>query len=92
MNHCLVRREGETTDFALVQSSMTPSGLLSVNEPTGSQLFQVCLTRVDVPACPASADRLGGTLVCRTKVARLKARLPQPVHGKATELIVPATV
>ena len=92
MNHCLVRREGETTDSALVQSSMTPSELPSVNDLTGSRPFQVWLTRVDVPACAASADRLWGTLVCRTKVARVKARLPQPVNGKAIELIVPATV
>ena len=35
VNHCLVRREGETTDFALVQSSMTLLGLPSVNETTG---------------------------------------------------------
>ena len=91
MNHCLVRREGETTDFALVQLSMTQSGLPSVNELTGSRPFHVCLTRVDVPACPSSADRLGGSLVCRTKVARVKSRLPQPANGKATELIVPAT-
>ena len=71
---------------------MTPSELPSVNEPTGSRPFQVCFTCVDVPACPASADRLGGTLVCRTKVAPVKARLPKSVQGKATELIVPATV
>ena len=92
MNHCVLQRKGETTDFALVQSSMTPSGLPYVNETTGSRPFQVCLTRVDVPPCPASADRLGGTLVCRTKVARVKAWLPQPVHCKATELIRPVTV
>ena len=31
-------------------------------------------------------------MVCLTKVARMKAWLPQPVQRKATELIVPATV
>ena len=92
LNHLSVRRKGETTDFALAQSSMTQSGLPSVNEPAGSQPLQVCVTRIDVLSCPASADLLEGTILCRTKVARVTARLPQSVQGKATELIVPAHV
>ena len=92
LNHLSVRRKGETTDFALAQLSMTQSGLPSVNEPAGSQSLQVCLTRIDVPPCPAFADLLEGTILCRTKVARVTARLPQSVQGKATEIIVPAHV
>ena len=92
MIHCGVRHQGQTTDLALCPIRMTPSGYLSVNWPAGSHVFNVRLSCLEVPACPASAGCAGNKTSCRTKVARVTVRQPQEVQGSATEFVVPALI
>ena len=92
MIHCGVRHEGQTTDLALCPTPMTPSGHLSVIQPAGSHVFNVRLSCLEVPACPASAGCAGNKTSCRTKVARVTARQPQEVQGSVTTKPTPDTV
>ena len=89
---CGVQHEGQTTDLALCPTLMTPSGHLSVNQPAGSHVFNVRLSCLEVPACPASAGCAGNKTSGRTKVVRVTDRPPQEVQGSATELVVPALI